>query len=106
MSSEFEIKQENLKKIFYPESLAIVGATKITGTVPNDIITNILRTNFQGVVFPVSPKERFINAVKCYKYIIDIEDQIAINKHNYTIVHQLDTDPVVVVQFQFEIIFG
>ena len=76
MSSEFEIKQENLKKIFYPESLAIVGATKITGTVPNDIITNILRTNFQGVVFPVSPKERFINAVKCYKYIIDIEDQI------------------------------
>ena len=76
MPTEFEIKQENLKKIFYPESLAIVGATKITGTVPNDIITNILHSNFQGIVFPVSPKERFINAVKCYKYVIDIEDDI------------------------------
>jgi len=76
MPTEYEIKQENLKKIFYPESLAIVGATKITGTVPNDIITNILQSNFQGIVFPVSPKERFINAVKCYKYVIDIEDEI------------------------------
>lgn len=76
MSTSFELKQQNLQKIFYPESLAIVGATKITGTVPNDIITNILKSNFQGMVFPVSPKERFINAVKCYKYVVDIEDPV------------------------------
>jgi len=76
MPSQPELKQKNLQKIFYPESLAIVGATKITGTVPNDIITNILGSNFQGIVFPVSPKEKFINAVKCYKYVVDIEDDI------------------------------
>lgn len=66
----------NMEKIFYPESVAVVGANKVPGTVPHDIIHNILKADFQGIVYPVSPREKFIAGAKAYKYIIDIEDPI------------------------------
>jgi len=69
-------KKMNLDKIFNPESVAIVGATKVPGTVPYDIVLNILRADFQGVVYPVSPREKYISGIKAYKYILDIEDPV------------------------------
>lgn len=68
--------KRNLEKIFYPASVAIVGATKAPGTVPHDIVMSILKSDFQGIVYPVSPKEKFIAGVKAYKYVVDIEDPV------------------------------
>lgn len=67
---------ENLHTIFYPQSVAIVGANRVPGTVPHDIILNILKSDFQGIVYPVSPREKFIAGVKSYKYVLDIEDPV------------------------------
>src|SRR6056297_4044214 len=67
---------EHMDKIFYPQSVAVVGANKVPGIVPHDIIHNILKADFQGIVYPVSPREKFIAGAKCYKYIVDIEDPI------------------------------
>ncbi|MBN1541125.1 acetate--CoA ligase family protein [candidate division KSB1 bacterium] len=67
---------ENLQKIFYPQSLAVIGANKVKGTVPHDILDNILKADFQGVVYPVSPRETFISSIKTYKYVVDIEDPV------------------------------
>lgn len=69
-------KKLNLHKIFNPESVAIVGATKVTGTVPYDIVINILKSDFQGIVYPVSPKEKVIAGIKTYKYVLDIEEPV------------------------------
>ncbi len=69
-------KQNSLEKIFYPESVAVVGANKVPGTVPHDIIHNILKADFQGIVYPVSPREKFISGSKAYKYVVDIEDPV------------------------------
>ncbi len=69
-------KTDHLHKIFYPESVAIVGANRVPGTVPYDILINILRSDFQGAVFPVNPRERAIGGVKTYKYVLDIPDPI------------------------------
>jgi acetyltransferase len=76
MTSRFDLHQENLKKIFNPESVAIVGATKLKGTVPYDIVENILKSDFNGAVYPVSPREKHIASVKAYKYVLDIEDPV------------------------------
>lgn len=76
MTSRFELHQENLKKIFSPASVAIVGATRAKGTVPYDIVENILKADFNGAVYPVSPREKHIASVKAYKYVIDIEDPV------------------------------
>lgn len=66
----------NLDKIFYPDSIAVVGANKVVGTVPYDILRNILDADFNGVVYPVSPRERFIAGIKAYKYVSDIPDPV------------------------------
>ena len=73
----YDLRQpKNLESIFYPKSIAILGANRVVGTVPHDLLDNVLKSDFQGVVYPVSPKEPFIKGVKAYKYIIDIEDKI------------------------------
>ncbi|MCK5370229.1 MAG: CoA-binding protein, partial [Cyclobacteriaceae bacterium] len=76
MKNRSTLHRKNLEKIFYPDSVAIVGANKMKGTVPYDILLSILNADFNGVVFPVSPREKFIAGVKSYKYVIDIEDHV------------------------------
>ena len=70
------MKIENMKKIFYPESIAIIGATNTPGTVPSDIFTNIMRSGFPGIIYPVSPGNKAISGVKSYKYVLDIPDEV------------------------------
>jgi acetyltransferase len=76
MSISPEIHKQNLVNIFNPKSIAVVGTNNVKGTVPYDILFNILKTEFTGVVFPVSPGEKSICSVKAYKYVLDIADQI------------------------------
>ncbi|MBN2356846.1 CoA-binding protein, partial [candidate division KSB1 bacterium] len=70
------LKRENLQKVFYPKSIAVVGTNRVKGTVPHDILFNILKADFQGVIYPVSPKEPFISGLKAYKYVVDIPDMV------------------------------
>ncbi len=67
---------ERLDPIIAPRSVAVVGTTRVAGTVPYDIFANILRDRFEGTLYPVSPKERSIAGVKAYKYILDIPDPV------------------------------
>jgi acetate---CoA ligase (ADP-forming) len=66
----------DLHSIFYPQSIAVLGATKIPGTVPYDIFHNILKDGFQGTIYPVSPNARSIAGVRAYKYVLDIPDPV------------------------------
>ena len=68
--------RSGLESIFSPQSVAVVGATRVPGTVPYDIFYNILKDNFQGTIYPVSPRERSIAGVKAYKYVLDIPDPV------------------------------
>ncbi|HAV22313.1 MAG: acyl-CoA synthetase [Ignavibacteria bacterium GWA2_55_11] len=76
MSDPEDRAQARLEPIFAPRSVAVVGTTRIPGTVPFDIFQNILKDNFQGTIYPVSPKERSIAGVKAYKYVLDIPDPV------------------------------
>lgn len=76
MTNLQELRQKNLETIFNPKSVAIVGTNKVKGTVPHDILDNILKADFNGIVFPVSPKESSIKGIKAYKYVIDVPDDV------------------------------
>lgn len=71
-----ELRQKNLETIFNPKSVAIVGTNKVKGTVPHDILESILKADYNGIVFPVSPKESSIKGIKAYKYVVDVPDDI------------------------------
>jgi acetyl coenzyme A synthetase (ADP forming)-like protein len=76
MSTRSEIHKQNLDKIFNPKSVAVVGTNNMKGTVPYDILFNILKTEFTGIIFPVSPGQKSICSVKAYKYVVDIPDTV------------------------------
>ncbi len=67
---------KNLEKMFYPESIAVIGANKVKGTVPCDIFFNILKAEYRGVVFPINPREKHLASIKTYKYVVDVEDPV------------------------------
>ncbi len=65
-----------LDAVFSPKSVAVLGVTATPGTVPYDIFYNILSSGYQGTVYPVAPGKRSICAVRAYRYVLDIEDEI------------------------------
>jgi len=62
--------------IFSPKSVAVVGVTATPGTVPFDIFQNILTGGYRGTVYPVAPGKRNICAVRAFRYVIDIDDDV------------------------------
>ena len=76
MEALFHLRQKNLETIFHPKSVAIVGTNKVKGTVPHDILDSILKADFTGIVYPVSPREKSIKGIKAYKYVVDIPDEV------------------------------
>jgi acyl-CoA synthetase (NDP forming) len=64
------------RPVFYPESLAVIGASDS----PRKFGGNFLRTNleygYQGRVYPVNPKGGTIQGMKAYAKVSDIPDPV------------------------------
>ena len=70
--SDHEQLVAKLKPIFYPESIAVVGASNTPGTVGNDIFRNLLFSGYKGSVYPVNPKRSHILGVHAYPSVAEI----------------------------------
>jgi acetyltransferase len=66
----------NIDSIFYPKSIAIIGASRQQGSVGHSLLANIIDSRFQGVVYPVNPKAEAILGIKCYPRVLDIPDDV------------------------------
>ena len=66
---------EDLAPLFYPRSIAVVGAARERGKVGRIIFDNLIKT-FSGEVFPVNPKADEVDGRKCYSSISDIKRPI------------------------------
>lgn len=66
------VSLSKLNPIFYPTSVAVVGASTRPGTVGNDIFRNLLLSGFQGTVYPVNPKSPNVLGVHAYKSLTEI----------------------------------
>jgi len=67
---------KNLKYIFQPNSVAVIGASDKKGSIGYAIFSNILKSGFNGVVYPVNPRCSNIMSVKTYGSVNDIIDDI------------------------------
>ena len=67
---------KNLKSIFEPKSIAIIGATEKEGVVGNAILTNIIESGFNGSLYPVNPKYKSIMNLKAYADVTEIKDAV------------------------------
>lgn len=66
----------NLKYIFEPKSVAVIGASDKKGSIGHAIFSNILTSGFNGIVYPVNPKHKNIMSVKTYSIVSEIPDEL------------------------------
>lgn len=67
---------EKVRKLFQPEVIAVVGASKDPSKVGGAILKNILRNGFKGKVYAVNPTAREIMGVPSYPRLSEIPDKI------------------------------
>ncbi len=67
---------EKLRTVFYPRSIAVIGASRQPGSVGHSLLANLIDSRFQGIVYPVNPKAKGILGIKCYPNVIEIPDVV------------------------------
>ena len=62
----------SLETLFQPQSIAVVGASRNPGTIGYQIVENLVRHRFQGIVYPVNPKARAIHSIRSFPTVSEI----------------------------------
>lgn len=65
-----------LDNFFYPDAIAVVGASKNPGKAGYQVLKNLTEIGYTGKVYPVNPKEKSIKDLKCYASIKEIEGKL------------------------------
>ena len=65
-----------LHSLFYPLSIAVIGASRQPGSVGNSLLANLLMNRYQGVIYPVNPMAKSVLGIKCYPRVLEISDDV------------------------------
>jgi acetyl coenzyme A synthetase (ADP forming)-like protein len=66
----------SLLPIFFPRSVAVIGASTSPGSIGARLFANLLAGGFTGPLYPVNPKTAVVNSVRAYPSVLDIPDPI------------------------------
>ncbi len=61
-----------MRELFEPASVAVIGASAERNKVGNIILGNIIESGFQGPLYPVNPRYEEVLGLKCYPRITDV----------------------------------
>ena len=65
-----------LRKLFNPESVAIVGASTHEGKIGHILVKNLLAYDYPGKIFPINPKASEILGLKAYSSLKNIPERV------------------------------
>lgn len=66
----------NLESLFNPKTIAVVGASPTAGKISNIILKSLKHSSFSGKVYPINPRYKEVQGLKCFKSIADIGAQV------------------------------
>jgi len=73
-------KKNQLDRLFYPKSVAVVGASPDGDPVRNFggkmFVEGLIGHNFRGKIYPVHPKAKSVLGLKAYKSVRDVPDDL------------------------------
>lgn len=69
-------KKETLFQLFYPQSIAVLGATDSKGKLGYNVMWNLISHQFPGKLYPVNSHKETVLGLKAYKSILDVEDPV------------------------------
>ncbi len=67
---------ENIRKLFYPKSVAVVGASSKEKSIGYEILRSIKHYGFSGKIIPVNPRAEEILGFNCVHEIKELPDNI------------------------------
>jgi len=72
----FDYTIPDLRDLFFPRSVAVIGASRTVGKPGFNIVWNLKQNGFNGKIYPVNPNADKILELKCYSSILDIPDEV------------------------------
>ncbi|MBT8215886.1 MAG: GNAT family N-acetyltransferase [Acidimicrobiia bacterium] len=66
----------SLLPIFYPRSVAVIGASRNPASIGGRLFHNLLSESFAGAIFPVNPSAPAVNGVRAYSSVLEIPDPV------------------------------
>ncbi len=64
--------KDNLHAFFYPETVAVIGASASPGKVGHTIVRNMINAGYKGKLYPVNPKASEIEGLEVVNDIADL----------------------------------
>ncbi len=62
--------------LFFPRSIAVIGASSDAASIGGRLFRNILNGGFTGPLYPVNPKAKVIGSVRAYPTIGEVPDDV------------------------------
>ena len=75
-SREQRAEARSVHNALHPSSVAVIGASTDPSKIGHAILTNLLRANFTGPVFPVNAEARSVRGVRAYASVTEIPDPV------------------------------
>ena len=76
MKKRCHMDEEKARAIFYPESIAVVGASSNPGSTGGRYVQRLISAGFKGKIYPVNPRGGEILGLKAYPDLKSIPDQL------------------------------
>ncbi len=68
--------EPSLDPLFRPESIAVIGASRTPGTIGYQIVDNLVRHGYKGVVYPINPNARAIHSIPAFPSISAVPEAV------------------------------
>ncbi|MBN2556343.1 MAG: acetate--CoA ligase family protein [Anaerolineales bacterium] len=65
-----------ISSLLQPKSVAIVGASTTPGKIGNTVVENLLKSGYEGKIFPINPKAPEVLGVKAYADIASVPGDV------------------------------
>ncbi|NYE46452.1 acyl-CoA synthetase (NDP forming)/RimJ/RimL family protein N-acetyltransferase [Spinactinospora alkalitolerans] len=73
---EQRAESRSIARLLFPESVAVIGASRTAHTIGQTSLRNLIAGDFQGPVFPVHPEAKAVAGVRAYPSVLDIPDPV------------------------------
>jgi GNAT superfamily N-acetyltransferase len=76
-SREHRAEARSIARLLDPSSVAVVGAGRRPDSLGHIVLVNLLRSGFQGPVYPVNPRAEHVASVRAYPSVLDVPETSA-----------------------------
>ena len=76
MESTMALDAGHLLHFFTPGSIAVLGASSREGSIGWRVVSYLQSNGYQGIIYPINPKQDKILGLKVYKNILDVNESV------------------------------